>query len=230
MNKVPNILFIISLIIFLIALIVMIPIIKDTKQEKILEEELSLIAEMSFMEDSINTSIKTKNEYAKIEKTIKEYVKEYQKSFIVVFRILENNEITKCLSVENLKGEVNYDLARKNVIQKVKELNTSLDNMIRLSKEESLKEAILDKNLDKKYVEYYEKVMIEGLFKNSFKKITDVVLSTKEKAKDVDTKVIAVLDFLEKNKSEWKIKDEAIVFNNQKSVDEYNDLISKITK
>jgi hypothetical protein len=72
--------------------------------------------------------------------------------------------------------------------------------------------------------------MIEGLFKNSFKKITDVVLSTKEKAKDVDTKVIAVLDFLEKNKSEWKIKDEAIVFNNQKSVDEYNDLISKITK
>src|SRR5574344_76182 len=221
MNKVPNILFIISLIIFLIALIVMIPIIKDTKQEKILEEELSLIDEMSFMEDSINTSIKTKNEYAKIEKTIKEYVKEYQKSFIVVFRILENNEITKCLSVENLKGEVNYDLARKNVIQKVKELNTSLDNMIRLSKEESLKEAILDKNLDKKYVEYYEKVMIEGLFKNSFKKITDVVLSTKEKAKDVDTKVIAVLDFLEKNKSEWKIKDEAIVFNNQKSVDEY---------
>lgn len=80
-------------------------------------------------------------------------------------------------------------------------------------------------SLDDYYIELYrnelvgdiEKEKADKTVENSINEIIDVMNNSED-----------VIDFLVKNKGKWKIDGEDIVFDNQKLIDEYQELINKI--
>ena len=141
------------------------------------------------------------------------------------FEILNSDDFVAILSSENIKEDGPlFNNTKKYIDNAKKELNKNYDILINMSKKESLQKAIDAKKLDKKYVEFYQELMIDGVFVEEDAEISEM----KDKTNRIITQVGTVLEFLTKNKDKWAIKDNILTFYDKDLLTQYNTLVVSI--
>lgn len=212
-------------VILIAAMIIFIPKIVDFHQRQIVKGEVKAIFDLDFSSGKIDTEVKSKKSYAVVEKVIKNYMEDYMTIYRANFEILNSDDFVAILSSENIKEDGPlFNNTKKYIDNAKKELNKNYDILINMSKKESLQKAIDAKKLDKKYVEFYQELMIDGVFVEEDAEISEM----KDKTNRIITQVGTVLEFLTKNKDKWAIKDNILTFYDKDLLTQYNTLVVSI--
>lgn len=190
----------------------------NKRQEKILKKELINLVEKDLSKDNYNVKIKTKGEYAKVEKKLKKHYKELSNNIKIINSYLDNQELVNILSLDNIKNNAPNFEKNYNLIKDVKDnLNSSLSIVIKLSSEETIKEM-----LDDKKVEY---------IKDDLKELKNINEENKIIVDNLNIfldKVEVILNLLKNNTDNWYIKDNELYFKTNKLVNEYNNLYNDL--
>ena len=195
---------------------------KEVSQRVVLNEELTTLSKKTLGKDNFNTEIKTSGDYAKVEKTIKEYLQKYSDAI---------NAITEeSAKVANLQGVVEKDKLeeRKSEVQQIKtNVENSVNTIIEMSSEEYIKKEIEKEGLSQKYVDLYNELMI-GDLSSKLAKERETMSSIKDKVMELFDKLIETYDYLLQHKDSWKVENGQLLFYNSTELREYNKLVQEL--
>lgn len=159
--KKKNLIIIIAIVLFILGVIVGVIGTKDMRQESMLREEVDKISKLDITKDDIDMEIKTKGNYAEVEKTIKEYLNKYSTTLKEVYEILNDDKISTILTAENYKEDgPDFENTKKYITESRSKFNEGLDILIEMSNEEEILKAIEGKGLNEKFTQLYKDLMI----------------------------------------------------------------------
>lgn len=200
------------------------------KQEALLIGEANTVAQLNILEEEIDMSIKTKGDYAVVEKAMKEYIRDVANDMKNIVAIYSNEEIINFLDVENIKkdGPKFTDSLAKIATAK-QEANTYSQKITTALQEESMMNKIKEQNVSKYYVELFEKVMYgQDGTKEELEKAGEEIRVAQESYSTLLGYIEETLLFLRDHSSSWKLQGSQILFYNQKDLDEYQAILKKI--
>ncbi len=206
----------------------------DLKQEEELVEELdSLYAlldhyplDYESLDRKISTTVTT-DDYAKVEKAVKEYSKDFV-SYMKQFDTLVNDETIKnAVGIDNIKKD-GPDFT--NTKQKLSESKTSLDAIItdfsNYLTEETAMSYIKDSGLNEYYTDFYKQYILgDSLYEMESSK--DEILDSLNTIKLLIEAEEETIDFLAENKESWKVENDQLLFYSESLLNQYNSIISK---
>lgn len=199
-------------------------------QEITLRKEADAIGKLDITKDSIDMEIKTKGDYAVVEKTMKEYMNTYGTTCKELMDILQDDQMGKILTAENYKNDGKEFIKTKEYITKTKtDFNEKINKLIEMSSEEKMMEVVKEKQLEESYVELYKEIMLGNEIKED---LQEVVSELEEASKAINNRLEVeekIINLLVENKNKWNVNDNGeIEFETQKLVDQYNNLISSL--
>lgn len=190
----------------------------NQKQEELLKKEIINLVEKDLSKDNYDIKIKTKGEYAKVEKKLKNHYKELSSNIKIINSYLDNQDLINILSLDNIKNNSPSFENSYNLINSVKdELNSSISIVINLSSEETIKELLDDKKI------YYIKDELKEL--KNIKEENQIIV---DNLNIFLNKVEVILDLLKNNTTNWYIEDNELYFKTNKLVKEYNNLYNDL--
>ena len=195
---------------------------KDVSQKNLLKEELTTLSKKTLGKDDFNTEIKTSGDYAKVEKTIKEYLNRYSSAIKAI-----TDESAK---IANIQGAVEKDKleGRKSEVQEIKtNVESNVNTLIEMSSEEAIKKEIEKEGLSAKYVDIYNEVMI-GSLSNKLEKEKESMSKAKDKVLELFDKLIETYDYLLQHQDSWNLENNQLVFTNNTHLREYNKLVQEL--
>ncbi len=195
---------------------------KDFSQRALLNEELTTLGKKTLGKDDFNTEIKTSGDYSKVEKTIKEYLQKYSDAMKSV-----TEESAK---IANIQGAVAKDKleGRKSEVQQIKAtMENSVNTLIDMSSEESIKKEIEKENLPAKYVDLYNELMIGDLSKK-LEKEKESMSKAKDNIMELFDKLIETYDYLLQHQDSWELENNQLLFSNSTHLREYNKLVQEL--
>ena len=193
----------------------------DLKQEDILLKELD---EINMLSNESNIDIDkiynmldrtvTKDDYAKVERAFKNYLKDSFDNILKISSILEDNRLVNILTAQNYINDGKDFINTKEYIEStINNLKTYKEEYINYFTEEKVMSYVYKYNLDSYYID---------LYKNEF--VGDIEAQTIDKT--VENSIDEVLDFLNLsnqvidllryNQDSWYIEEDMIVFNDDK--------------
>ncbi len=203
----------------------------DLKQEDILRKEVSTLASKDITKDRYDGSIKTRGDYAVVEKAIKNYLDEYAVTCQSVLKIMEDTTLINMLSAENYKKDGPDFKASKGYLNDVKtKLNKELNRLTTMTSSKEIMKNIEDKHLDKYYTDLYKELMLNGIAEKDFEEAKGYLETASQRVNnllDVEDKVI---NLLVSNKNKWKIQNDKIVFDEVNTLNQYNELIKQVSQ
>lgn len=207
----------------------------DVHNEALLKKEISGINHVlnsdNFDEDELDARLSrtiTENEYSKVEKAYKSYMKDNLKILNELKEFYSNDESDNILTIENLSSDgkdlkVSKELIKSSIknLKKIQQkYNDSFD-------EDNIMSYIDDKDLDKRYVDFYKNEIVNNLRKTSAEKnlmsSIDTSLTKLGYIKDA-------VDFLISNKNNYIIENDELKFNSTSLLNEYNKIIDNINE
>lgn len=190
----------------------------NSKQEKVLNEEIQNIVSTK----TINDEIKTKGKYAKVEKALKDYLKEYLDNANELNNLYKDALLKDSLTAENLKNDGPEFTKTKENIQKVKDteqkVKTKLEEMV---SEEYINSKADELKLGKHYTDIYKNTLN---LKDDVSSLNNLI----EKYDACVTSIENVLTFLTENKDSWEIQNNKVMFNKLNLLTNYNSLVTKV--
>lgn len=226
-----KIVFLIISVLVVIGIMIGVITIRDLNYERLLSEEVNKLALIDITKDQVSVTIETGSDYAIIEKTIKEYLKDYSELLQEILAIINEEKIIRILSLENYSTdgpEFNESLA---YIETTKSnFNTKFDKLVEMTSRDYIEELIKDKKLDKYYEDLYHDLMLgdDSIFVTKLEE-TEVSLEDSRKVMNNTFDVqLEILNFLKDNKDNWKIEDNQVKFFKDDLLSQYNALIEKI--
>lgn len=205
----------------------------DIMQENKLITELDQIADLTNaeninveeIEERLNRTI-TQGEYAIVETSFKNYLKDTFENVIQITDTLENPKITELLTVENYKKDgKDFIETKKYITETIKTLENCQTRYQEFFTEEKAMSYIENKGLDSYYIDFYRQELIGDINAGNDEKTVidsiDEVISILEVSKDV-------INLLSENADSWQIEGESIVFNNQNVSNKYDKLVDKL--
>ena len=142
-----------------------------------------------------------------------------------ISEILNDDKITSLLTVENYINDGKEFTETKKYITETREtLENCKTTYIELLTEEKAMSYINDKEVDSYYINFYKQQLVGDLESQEDSAVVD---SIDELIKILDTSE-EVIDFLVKNKDNWDIEDDNIVFSSEKLSNEYDKLIDTL--
>ena len=234
-KKTKIILFVIAILVIICIVAIALLVTSDLKQEEKLGKELdSLYALLSnypldyeSLDKQLSTTITT-DDYAKVEKAIKDYSKEFV-NYMKQFDTLTNDEtIINAVSIENIK-EDGPDF--KNTKKKLSESKTSVDTILTNFSDYLTEEVALSyiKNieLDEYYTDIYKQYVL-GDNLSEMESARDEIVKSLKDVKTLIENEEETVNFLVKNKKSWKIENDQLVFSSESLINQYNDIVAKI--
>ena len=135
---------------------------RDIMQVKKLTEEVQALTNMDITKDDFNTEIKTTGDYATVEKSIKTYLNDFSVELKKVLAILQDDKFVKILTVDNYKEDgPDFEKTKEYISTTKTNFNESMDIVKEKCSKEAIMEQIKKENLDQKYVDLYEKLMLD---------------------------------------------------------------------
>lgn len=204
----------------------------DMKQEEILIQEVNKISELDLSSDDVDMDIKTKGDYAIVEKAIKDYINEYSNITKATMNIVNDEKVEDILSIENYKKDgPDFVETKKYVENSKKEFNDNIQKLIELTNEESIKKNIEKANLtDNYYLELYNNLMLGEEMSQDLKDTEADLVDSKEMLNEVYDTQENVIDFLVKNKGKWSIEGDELQFESDDLANKYEELIDSLPK
>ena len=157
-----------------------------------------------------------------VERAYKNYISDILKNMKNIAQVLNEEQITQSLTVENYKTDgPDFTKTKEyltSTIQKLEEYKSEYKEF--LTQEKAME--YIENDLDKHYIEFYKDEMIGEIEEDTtVENSMDEVINLLKYSEDV-------IDFLVENKGKWQIDGENIVFESRELSDEYNKLIDKV--
>lgn len=236
LKKVAIVISIVMLILIALFVMIVVMAMKDLeKQEKeneeqqlILDSEIekifNLLAESKISEEDME--IKTKGEYAVIEKTIKEYSLEWQQITNKCNELVEGNELEHILKGNEIEKSHIYFQNQKEKLnsreQQIEEAFNKYDELADMDR--------TSKIIDDKAISDYGKEIYKSYFDKS-KQIEDdrkTMSLWKENLIEEVEIMKRQVDFLDNTMTNWRMVKEEITFNNNRTYEEYMKIIEEL--
>lgn len=208
-------------------------VISDLGQEDKLKKELNEISEMANSQninvddiyERLDRTI-TKDDYAKVEKAFKNYLRDNFDNSIRIAEILNDDKIVTILTAENYLKDGKKFVETKKYIEEIRtELEKCKQQYIEFFTKEKAMSYINNYKLDSYYVDLYKDEFVgdietEGEDKTVESSINEIinVLNISEQ----------VINLLSENPNSWEIQGKNIVFDNDYLSDQYDALIKSL--
>lgn len=189
------------------------------KQAHLLNEEVEKLTNKNVATDSFDSiEIKTSGSYAAVERTIKQYFKEYSDSYKKLMEdITREQEL-----LEDVLNVSSYGTDGKIFEETVSEVTEAKEQF---SKDAAKVQALLEKdnimaristeNVNSEYIELYRNYFFgNSKLSEMIAKEKKEISATKKSVENTYTKTIDLLNFLLENKSHWVIQNSKLVFDN----------------
>lgn len=219
---------ILSISIFIIITIIFLTIQNIIMQRK-LSNEVEKLTNMNIMNDKYEVKVSTKRNYAKVEKAIKQYLKDYSESLQIVVNILNDEKLTKVLSASNYKEDGPEFVTTISYLEKIqKDFNDNINNLIKLTKKKEIMKYIEKEDLDSYYINIYRDYMFDDGIETNIKNSQLQLQATTKSINNLINVDIEVIRFLKQNKENWTVEEEKILFHKQDLLDKYNEMVAKV--
>lgn len=196
------------------------------KQAHLLNEEVEKLTNKNVATDSFDSiEIKTSGSYAAVERTIKQYFKEYSDSYKKLMEdITREQEL-----LEDVLNVSSYGTDGKIFEETVSEVTEAKEQF---SKDAAKVQALLEKdnimaristeNVNSEYIELYRNYFFgNSKLSEMIAKEKEEISATKKSVENTYTKTIDLLNFLLENKSHWVIQNSKLVFDNASLYSKY---------
>ena len=194
-------------------------VIRDATLLNNLKKEVSTLSELDITKDRYNSKIKSRGNYAIVEKAIKEYLDNYAVSLHDVSDIMNDEQLKTILSYDNYLKDGPEFIESLAYLSKTKEkFNKKIDKLIN----------DLDEEIMKNYINLYKELMLGDSMVQNFNETRDVLNKLKISVNNVFDVSLEVLNFLIVNKESWKVEDGEIKFLTNDLYNYYNILINKL--
>lgn len=230
MNKKKKIWGVIAVILVVILIAFGVSLYNDFKQEDILMEEIQHVLDEDLLKTTIDMEIKTKGEYAIVEKTIKEFAKEYSDLGKEIMEIIDDEKLTTLLTIKNYQQDgPNFVSSLRYIDNTRRTFNENFERLVELTNKEYVENLINDKNV----TSYYKDLYLEIMLKNTeIEDLEDVVKDLENSKKELD-KILDIsentLEFLSKYQAYWDLDNQYIYFDNDVLLNQYNTYINGLT-
>lgn len=204
---------------------------QDMRQEESLKRELKKLVNMNLKTGKVDMTIKTKGDYAIVEKTAKEVLSEYLTLYQETIKLIESKQIANILTIENYEKERPEFTESKKIIASTREkIQTNLTKLATYTDVGMISNRIEEKKLDTYYVNFYNTVMINDLSQQDFKKAQEEIVKTQEIMNQLFDVEIKILEFLGTYNAEWRIENDSLVFERDELLQQYLALVQEIPK
>ena len=219
---------VIGVIISIIIIIMAVNLVKDLNAEKILKEEVNKITNLDFTKDEIDMRIKTKNDYAIVEKTIKEFWNEYHSLAREIIELTNDDKVKNILSIQNYELDGKEFKTTKDYISSTQsKIKDNINKIIELTNKDNIEKRIEDKKLTQYYVDLYNELMVDYDIEDDISATIKELEDLQNHVDDVFNYYTKVIDFLVTNQSSWTINNEKLEFTSESLANQYNALIKE---
>ncbi len=202
----------------------------NTKQLNLLTEETNNLLEKDITKEEINLDIQTKQNYAVVEKSIKEYMMKLKNIY------LEVNEINTQINPNNIFSASNIE------DKDFTEINNIIEEYRNKSKEciSEYQDLIKDENIIKYienekitfrkdyYTNLFKTTMLSDVMKEEYRLIQTDIENEKDEIYSKTSVLERIKKYLEDNDDYWTIKDDKIQFANINRMTEYYNLLNEL--
>lgn len=206
---------------------------KDIKQESTLEQEIITYSNKNLATDDYSIEIKTTGDYAHVETAVKKYYKELSDSVKTINSYLNDEKLTKILSVENIMNDrPDYTLSHSTVKITKNKINEAINNINKLCDEDTIKN-LLDKEKlvdDEYYYDLYLQYMYTEKDKKDLESLKEEMSTISNNINKCLDKIDEILIFLQSNDSLIEYKGNYAYFNSDTALVEYKKLISELAE
>lgn len=204
-------------------------VIRDATLLNDLEKEVYELSKLDITKDRFNRSIKSRGNYAIVEKAIKEYLDNYATSLQEISDIVNSQELKTILSYDNyLKDGPEFKKSLSYLKNTKEEFNQKLDRLITNLDEDKITNYINKKITDPYYVNLYKDLMLGKEMTQGFNETEKTLNKLKISINNVLDVSLEVLSFLVTNKDSWELENGEIKFMTNDLYTYYNTLIGKI--
>ena len=234
-RKTKIILFVIAILVIACIVAIAFMLTSDLKQEEKLGKELDSLytllnnypLDYESLDKQLSTIITT-DDYAKVEKAIKDYSKEFV-NYMKQFDTLINDEtLINAVNIENIKEDgPDFTNTKKKLSEAKTSLDTILTNFSDYLTEGVALSYIKDIELDEYYTDLYKQYAL-GDNLSEMESARDEIIKSLNDVKALIENEEETVNFLVKNKGSWEIENDQLVFYSDSLSKQYNDIIAKI--
>ena len=203
-------------------------VIRDKTLENTLKNEINSLRDLDITKDRYNTKIKTRGNYAIVERAIKTYLDDYAVNLQKVLGILNDDEFTSLLLAENYSDDLEFK-DEFLFIEKTREsFNNKINELIEDCDKDNIKDYIYTKLVDPYYIALYEKLMLDDNVSREMIESKELLEKTKDRVNLILDTAEEIFSFLKKHKEEWVVEDGEVKFKTQALLNEYNGYLEKV--
>lgn len=209
---------------------------KDLLMEKKLEKEIDSVYDL-INKDKVDTKevnkkldrTVTTGEYKKIEKALKNYLKDVITTTDTLTSLLNDEKMTEVLSIENIKKDQKEFKESLAYLKETKDsLSSSFNQLKSLLEKDTMLSYFKKEKIDASYKEEYEELVQEEQEElKATQKELKTALEQINTLLDAEEKILILL---KENPNSWKITNGQIEFYEQKLLDKYNSYYDEIAK
>ncbi|MFR8117025.1 MAG: hypothetical protein ACLVAK_08495 [Clostridia bacterium] len=217
---------IIAIILLIMAIIGYIAFSKNLEktQKGVFEEEISKIN----LNEEIDMNVKAKGSYGKIEKQIKEDMKEYYDLTKVILNNYVNPELSKTFTIDNYKTDGPEFIKTKQSIENLKkELKETQEKLEKILKQETIDKKAKSLGVNKELQQEYKEKL--AALEYSPEGLEQIQMSNQKRITYLE-KVEEILNYLSTNKGQWEIKDNKIQYKTESIGNRYEEMLMELTK
>lgn len=198
-------------------------------QEYLLSRETDKIGNLDILNDKVDTKIYTSGDYAIVEKTMKDYISDYGKVSQQVIALVDDDTLKNLLTVERIEQdgkEFNETLTYLN--QKKTDIETVMNQMIAMTSDQEIMNAIKKTNVSVSYQNLYRKMMLDSDIAGALKQEQNDLIDTREKTIVFIDDYIKIFEFLKANGSSYMVSNGQILFQNESLYQQYQTLVNNL--
>lgn len=226
------------IVLFVVVLAVLIGVLvgKDLLMEKKLEKEMDSVYDL-INKDKVDTKevnkkldrTVTTGEYKKIEKDLKNYLKDVITTTNSLTSLLNDEKMTAVLSIENIKKDQKEFKESLAYLKETKDsLSSSFNQLNFLLEKDTMLSYFKKEKIDESYKEDYKELVQEE--KEELKAMQKELKTALEQINTLLDAEEKILILLKENPNDWKIANGQIEFYEQKLLDKYNSYYDETAK
>lgn len=199
----------------------------NSKQASVLQQEISSLLEKDFINSEIDMTIKSKRNYAKVEKAVKDYLSDVKSLYTQAQKFCDDSEISNIISAENIEAD---DKELSVLSQKIEEYKNGFEELKNSSKGITNELIIIEKieatGVKQNYVDVYKDIMDNESMKSKLENAQSQIEKELEKTEKQVDGLDKIVRFLKSNSKYWEINDGKLQFTNVNKLTEYYQLLN----
>lgn len=200
------------------------------EQQALLETEMSKLTLLNITSGSVDMTIKTEGDYAKVEKTIKEYFQELLTTEQHISSLQSDERFTilnEGDSEEFWSDQPEFAKTTEAIATLKTEMGTDIDTITALLDEKAI-EGRIDSKIGKEYKKMYNELMLSDSAKAEYLTIQTTIDTSKTQLFNLLDKRQAMIDLLKSNQGQWKVEGTQLYFYSEDLMNQYNAMVEEL--